>query len=300
MKALIIGGTGFLGSHLAGRIKDPVIAGRNAEKIKKIFGEVRTRVWNGTGHTDHDFFKGVDTVFHLAGESIFSGRWNEDKKKRIRSSRVESTRKLVDSIKTSDFKPGTLVCGSAIGFYGSRDEEILSEQSSAGEDFLAQVCADWEREAMRGEELGMRVVCVRTGIVLGPGGGALAQMLPIFKLGLGGRLGSGKQYMSWIHVDDLTGIMLHAAENSELSGPVNGVAPTPVANSDFTKILANVLNRPALFPVPAFALKLAVGEFADVLLGSQRVTPEKILNSGYIYQWPELYGALYDLLGSKS
>lgn len=296
MKTLITGGTGFVGQHLANKLSQPIIAGRNTAKIKHIFADSEVRKWDGSQNTDPSFLDGVDTVYHLAGESIFHGRWNTEKKNRIRTSRVEGTRHLVDLIAKSKNRPTTLISSSAVGYYGSRKDEILTERSASGDDFLAKVCRDWEKEALRAEEYGVRVVTIRTGVVLGDNGGALAQMLAPFKLGLGGRLGSGRQYMSWIHIDDLTGIMLHAKENTSLRGPVNAVAPNPVSNREFTRALATALHRPAFLPVPGFALKILLGEFAEVLLGSQRAIPEALQQTGYTYTFPKIEEALKNLL----
>lgn len=296
MKALITGATGFVGQHLAARIPEAILVGRGIEKIQKMFGKREVRRWDGSGNAGPSFLEGVDTVFHLAGESVFHGRWNALKKERIRASRIDGTRHLVDIISQAKNRPATLICSSAVGYYGSRGDERLTESSAPGDDFLAKVCVDWEKEALRAEEFGVRVVLVRTGVVLGPDGGALAQMLPLFKYGLGGRLGSGRQYMPWIHIDDLIGAMLFARGASNLRGPVNVVAPNPLSNREFTHALASSLHRPAIFPVPGFALKIVLGEFANVLLGSQRAVPEVLQQAGYTYVFPELKAALHDLL----
>lgn len=300
MKALVTGSTGFVGGHLIRRLPSPIAVGRSLDKIRQRLGEVEARTWDPQREVSPELFTGVDTVFHLAGESVFAGRWNEEIKARIYSSRVTGTRKLVDGMCSCQQRPRTLICSSAIGFYGNQGDALLYEDSAAGHDFLAGVCREWEKEAMRAEEYGVRVVCVRTGVILGRDGGALKQMLPSFKLGIGGRLGNGSQYMSWIHIDDLVGILLHAANDESLHGPVNGVAPEPVRNREFTRVLAATLHRPALLPVPGFALKLALGEFASVLLASQRVLPAKILASGYCFAFPDLGPALVDLLSGKS
>ncbi len=295
MKALITGGTGFVGRHLAERIPESIIAGRNLKKINNIFNNREARQWDGSRNIDPSFLNDVDTIFHLAGESIFQGRWNEEKKERIRASRIEGTRYLVDTIAKAKNRPTTLICSSAIGYYGARGEEIITEKSTAGDDFLARVCMDWEKEAMRAQEYGVRVVLIRTGVVLGDGGGALAQMLLPFKLGLGGRLGSGHQYMSWIHIQDLTGIMLYAMNNTDLQGAVNAVSPNPVTNREFTRALAKAVQRPALLPVPGLLLKAALGEFATVLLSSQRVVPTSLQQTDFIFAFPELGATLANL-----
>jgi uncharacterized protein (TIGR01777 family) len=238
----------------------------------------------------------VDTVIHLSGESVGEGRWNAHKKAAIRDSRVDSTRQLVGVMSGLDRKPSVFVCASAMGIYGSRGDETLEESAAPGDDFLAKVGVEWEREAARAEEFGVRTVSVRTGLVLGGDGGALGKMLPIFKLGLGGPLGNGKQWMSWIHIDDLVGLFMHAVNTESLRGPMNGVAPNPVRNTEFTKALSRALHRPAFFPAPAFGLRLAIGEFADVLLASQRVKPGVALRTGYEFKFPEIDGALADVV----
>ena len=296
MKAMIIGASGFVGRHLAAFLPEAILVGRSKEKIHKLFGENRAREWDGSSHAESNFLDGVDTIFHLAGESIFNDRWNGAKKERIRSSRVDNTRHLVDCIARAETRPRVLICSSAIGYYGSRGDEQLTEESSAGNDFLAQLCIDWEKEALRAEAFGVRVVLIRTGVVLGSNGGALEQMLTPFKLGVGGKLGSGRQYMSWVHVDDLVEIMLFAAEKPGLRGPANAVSPQPLRNSEFTRTLASVLHRPAILPVPGFALRVVLGEVAEVLLGSQRCVPEKLLQQGYHFKFPELPPALEDVL----
>jgi uncharacterized protein (TIGR01777 family) len=229
------------------------------------------------------------------GESVGEGRWNPRKKAAIRDSRVDSTRQLVDVMSGLNRKPSVFVCASAIGIYGSRGEETLDEGAAPGDDFLAKVGVEWEREAARASEFGVRTVSVRTGLVLGDGG-ALGKMLPIFKLGLGGPLGNGKQWMSWIHIDDLVGLFMHAVNTESLRGPMNGVAPNPVRNTEFTKALGRALHRPAFFPAPAFGLRLGIGEFADVLLASQRVKPGVALRTGYEFKFPEINGALADVV----
>jgi len=296
MKALVTGSTGFVGTHLIRRLEQPIAVGRSQEKIRQRLGEVEARIWNPDQNVDPALFTGVDTVFHLAGESVFQGRWNPVRKAAIRKSRVETTRRLVDGMAACSNPPKTLVCSSAIGFYGDRGAEELNESAGSGHDFLAEVCAAWEQEALRAKEFGIRVVCVRTGVVLGKDGGAFPQMLPPFRMGLGGRLGNGRQYMSWIHIDDLVGIMLYAATHDSVSGPVNGTAPEAVTNNEFTRVLASTLHRPALFPVPGCVLRLAVGEFATVLLASQRVVPEKISQAGYQFVYPTLSKAMANLL----
>jgi uncharacterized protein (TIGR01777 family) len=278
-------------------LDEPVVLTRNPDRAKAKLGDVSTYPWDPQkAPPPRESLEGVEAVFHLAGESIGEGRWTEAKKQRIRNSRIIGTRHLVEALATMIHDPPVLVSGSAIGFYGSRGDQILDETTTAGDDFLADVCKEWEDEARKAEDTGVRTVFSRTGIVLETGGGALAKMLPLFRLGLGGRLGSGHQWMSWIHLDDLVGQLLHAARSPRIRGPMNAVAPHPVTNREFTRVLAGVLRRPAWFPAPAFALRLAIGEFAEALLGSQRVVPRVALDSGYEFQYSELDGALRNIL----
>ena len=241
---------------------------------------------------------GFDAVVHLAGESVV-GRWTEEKKKAIRESRVHGTRNLAAALAQSEAKPRVLVCASAVGFYGNRGEELLREESPAGQGFLPEVCRQWEGASRIAAEAGIRTVNIRIGLVLSAQGGALGNMLKPFKLGLGGRIGSGRQWWSWIHVDDIVGGIQHAIRTESLSGAVNLVAPNPVRNAEFAKVLASVLGRPAFFPVPEFALRLAFGKMAaeELLLASQRVEPGKLLASGYAFRFRELRAALANLVG---
>lgn len=240
---------------------------------------------------------GFDAVVHLAGESI-AGRWTESKKKAIRVSRVRGTRNLATALAWAESKPKVFVCASAIGFYGDRGEEILTEQSASGQGFLPEVCREWEDASRIAADAGIRTVNLRTGLVLSAKGGALGKMLTPFKLGLGGRIGSGKQWWSWIHIDDLVGAIQHAIATESVAGPVNMVAPNAVRNAEFTKVLASVLGRPAIFPVPGFALGLAFGKMAaeELFLASQFVKPAKLEGSGYRFQFGELRGALESLV----
>jgi hypothetical protein len=234
-------------------------------------------------------------LVHLTGEPV-AQRWTPEVKQRIRSSRVDGTRNLVSALAKLSERPRVLVCASAIGYYGSRGDDLLTETSSPGGDFLAQVVVDWERAAGEAEALGIRVVPLRFGVVLGKDGGALPKMLPPFRLGLGGRLSSGQQWMSWIHVDDVIGLIRFALENSAVRGALNATALQPVTNAEFTRELAAALHRPAVFPVPGLALKLLFGEMAEVILGSQRVVPRAALSAGFRFEYPELRGALARLL----
>jgi uncharacterized protein (TIGR01777 family) len=239
----------------------------------------------------------LDAVIHLAGEPIAEGRWTEEKKRRIRESRVQGTRVLSEALAGLKHKPSVLLSASAIGYYGARGSEILTEESAPGDDFLAKVCREWEEATEPAARAGIRAAQMRFGVILSSKGGALVKMLTPFKLGLGGRLGSGEQYMSWIALDDVVGVVDYLLEKDEMSGPVNTVAPNPVTNKDFTKALGHALSRPTLFPVPKFAIRLAFGEVADVaLLASQRVEPVRLKASGYVFKYPELKSALVQIL----
>jgi hypothetical protein len=240
---------------------------------------------------------GFRAVIHLAGESVV-GRWTAAKKKAIRESRVRGTRSLASALARTESKPEVFVCASAIGFYGNRGDEILDEKSASGRGFLPEVCREWEEVSRICSEAGIRTVNIRIGLVLSAQGGALPKMLPAFKLGLGGRLGSGMQWWSWIHVDDIVGAVHHAMQTDAVSGPVNLVSPNPVRNEEFTKLLASMLRRPAFFPVPGFALRLAFGQAAadELFLASQRVEPGKLRAGGYRFRFEDLRAALESLV----
>jgi len=241
--------------------------------------------------------EGFDAVVHLAGESIAEGRWSEEKKKRIRESRVQGTRLLGDALANLTNPPRTFVSASAIGFYGNRGDELLTESSAPGDDFLAKVCAEWEDATALATEKGIRVVNARFGVILDTNGGALKKMLPPFRMGVGGKVGSGKQWMSWIALDDVVGGIQFALANDSTKGPVNFVAPVPVTNAEFTKTLGRVLSRPTIFPIPAFAIKLLFGEMGEaLLLGGQRVAPERLVAEGYEFSYPQLEQALVHIL----
>lgn len=298
---LVTGGTGFIGTRVCAALHeqgDTVhVLSRNPTRVQTKLKWAR-EVYGWSPETEKlpaEATSDIKAVIHLAGETI-AGRWNREKKQRIRDSRILSTRNLVASLGESDTKPDVLVCASAIGYYGASGDEHFTEVSPAGTDFLAQVCQEWETEAQKAVEFGVRVVMVRIGLVLGLGGGLLAQILLPFKMGVGGILGSGRQWMSWIHVDDVVGIVLHALENDEIRGPLNATAPAPVRNTEFTRTLGTVLRRPTLFPVPTFGLKLMMGEFADFVVLSQNILPEKTEVSGYEFRHRTLESALRDLL----
>lgn len=296
MKVAVTGATGLVGSALV-----PVLATAGHEVVRLVRamptagGDIH---WDpAAGRLDAASLEGLDAVVHLAGERI-TGRWTAAKKARIRSSRVQGTRLLAETLARLTRPPKALVCASAVGYYGERGTEVVREESPPGAGFLAEVCREWEAAARPAAEKGIRVVHLRIGVVLSAAGGALALMLTPFKLGLGGRVGSGRQYMSWIAIDDLAGIIPHALTNESLRGPVNAVAPQPVTNLEFTKTLGRVLGRPTIFPMPAFAARLAFGEMADeLLLASTRVEPARLIASGYKFRAPELEAALRRLLG---
>lgn len=298
MRALITGATGFVGRRLIEEISEPVIVSRDVAKAQRQFPRAQVCAWDPLREpAPAAALDGVEAIFHLAGEPVAEGRWTAAKKQRIRDSRIQGTRNLVAGLARLDRRPAVLVSASAVGYYGSRGEEPLDETSAPADDFLAQVCRGWEEEARHAEPLGVRTVQLRIGIILGREGGAMSKMLPLFKWGLGGRLGNGRHWMPWVHVDDIVGLCLHAAAQETLRGPVNAVAPQPATNRQFTQALAAAVRRPALFPAPALALKLGVGEFAEVLLASQKVTPRAALASGYAFRYPELAAALAACVG---
>jgi len=299
MKTLVTGGTGMVGPRLLRMLDQPVILSRNPERAREKVGHLAGRIirWDPmAGPPPAEAFAGVEAVFHLAGESVAEGRWTPAQKARIRDSRVVGTRNLVQGIAQVSDRPRVLVSASAVGYYGDRGEEELTESASPGRDFLADVCVAWEKEALAAEKLGVRVVTERTGIVLGAGGGALAKMLTPFKLGAGGPLGNGRQWMPWVHVSDLARLYLHAAEHESIRGPMNAVAPHPVRNSEFTKALGRQLRRPAFMPAPYLGLRLLFGEFAQVLFASQRVVPQVALDTGFTFQYPDIAAALKEIL----
>jgi uncharacterized protein (TIGR01777 family) len=241
---------------------------------------------------------GFDAVIHLAGETV-AGRWSEAKKKSIRDSRVRGTRHLAAALAQTQTRPQVFICASAIGYYGNRGDEVLTETSTAGKGFLPEVCLEWEAASRIAADAGIRTVNLRFGLVLSSRGGALEKMILPFKLGLGGKIGDGQQWWSWVHVDDIVGAVHHALQGTSLSGPVNMVAPNPVRCDEFTRVLASVLHRPAFLNVPAFAARLALGKMAatELLLSSTRVQPARLESAGYAFRFPELRAALEDLLG---
>ena len=297
MNLTITGASGLIGRKL---IRNLGAAGHKLTVLSRHAGtnvpaNVTVAAWDPMkGAAPEAGLRAADAVIHLAGEPV-AQRWNPEVKRRIRDSRVHGTRNLVETLARMSAPPRILVSASAVGYYGSRGDEVLKEDAPPGEGFLADVCEAWEREVEAAAALGIRVVRIRIGIVLDAKGGALQQMLPPFRMGVGGKLGDGRQWMSWIHLEDLAAMFQFALENP-VSGAWNGVAPIAVSNTDFTQALARTLHRPAIFPVPVFALKLMFGEMAEILLASQRVVPAAAEAAGFRFRFPELGGALKNVL----
>jgi uncharacterized protein len=295
MNVLISGATGLIGSALAQELKDGGHSITRLTRSPKGENDVR---WDPDAGTIDGSLAGTEAVVHLAGESIAEGRWTASKKERIMESRKKGTRLLAEAIAGLPTPPRVMVSASAVGYYGDRGNELLREDSGPGSDFLAEVCKAWEAAADPAREAGIRVVHPRFGIVLSPKGGALGTTLPIFKLGGGGRIGSGRQWWSWVALDDVVGAILHALEDDSVEGPVNVGSPNPLTNAEYTKVLGKVLNRPTVFAVPAPAIRTVIGGMADaLLLASQRMEPAKLKETGYDFRYPELEGALRHLLG---
>jgi hypothetical protein len=292
MQVALTGATGFLGSRVRAAL---AAQGHELRLVSRRAGRGYHQWPSYDAPFPSEAVSGADAVIHLAGENV-AQRWTEAARRRIRDSRVTGTRRLADAIQAAAPRPAVLVCASATGYYGDRGEEVLDEASAPGQGFLAETCIEWEREAARAEESGVRVVRLRFGMVLGREGGALAKMLPVFRLCLGGRLGGGQQWMPWIHVEDAVKLILWTLEEQRASGPLNAVAPAPVRNQDFTRVLEGVLGRPALFAVPAWALRLAMGDAAEIVLSSQRVMPRAALNLGFRFHYPHVADALKALL----
>jgi len=304
MKTLVIGATGLIGRNLCRLL---AAEGHTVSAVSRSVTKpaglpvVETYQWEPeSGPLPQAALDEVDAVVNVAGEPIDARRWNDEQKRRIRDSRVVATENIVEGLRSADRKPAIFVSGSAVGFYGDRGDEELDEHSPAGRGFMSELCQEWEARAARATDLGIRVVQVRTGVVLSTESGALKKMLAPFKLGLGGTLGSGTQWFPWIHIEDIAGIFYHAIQTGSLTGPVNGGAPHPVTNSQFTRQLARTLHRPAFLPVPETAMRVLVGEMADVLFGSLRVLPKAALASGYEFRHPQLAEALTNLLGRSA
>jgi uncharacterized protein (TIGR01777 family) len=306
MKVLIAGASGLIGTETARALAgDGVALGALVRNTARAAGTLPAGVtlfpWDALqGPPPTAAFDGVDVVVNLVGEPIAEGRWSEQRKKRLRDSRIVGTRALVNELRGLAKKPSVLIAASAVGYYGDRGDEILTESSTAGSGFLAELARDWEAEALRAAELGIRVVLVRNGSVLSAKGGMLRKILPLFRLGLGGRIGSGAQWFPWIHVDDSVALIRHAITDQRASGALNAVAPEPVTNRELTAALGEALSRPTVLTAPAFALRLALGGMADeLLLSSQRVMPARTLESGFRFQHSLLRAALKDLLGAR-
>jgi uncharacterized protein (TIGR01777 family) len=299
MRTLVTGATGLIGRKLAERLDRMVVLSRNPNGAHGL--GVETHAWRPEAELPPpDALREVGVVFNLAGEPVADGRWTDERKRRIRDSRVIGTRNLVAGLAAQKTRPRALVSASAVGYYGDCGDEPVDERSPPGRGFLAEVCVEWEREALKAEELGIRVACVRTGLVLASHGGALAKMLPSFRLGMGGRIGNGEQWMPWIHIDDTVGILIHASQDERVSGAINAVAPTPATNAEFTRELGHVLHRPAVLSIPKAALRLMLGEMSQVLTASQRVFPSTAERTGYVFAHPELAPALQAVLAART
>ncbi len=299
MRVLLTGATGFIGSRLLPGLDDTVVLSRDPKGARRGLGDgVEVFGWDPmAGPPPAEAFERVDGVVHLAGEPV-NGRWTSQKKRRILESRVIGTRNLVSRLLDLSDRPRVLVSASAVGYYGDRGDEVLGEESPPGSGFLAEVCRAWEAATGPAAEAGIRVAQLRTGLVLAAHGGGLAKMLPVFRLGLGGRLGSGRQYVSWITLDDVVGATAHVLQTDTIQGPVNLVAPHPVTNREFTRALGHVLGRPTVLPAPAPALRIVLGQMADeLLLASARAVPRRLLQSGYTFRDAELDAALRRALG---
>jgi uncharacterized protein (TIGR01777 family) len=294
MNVLVSGGTGFIGEALVPELDARGHRVRRLSREPRSEGDIR---WDPEAGMIEGDLAGTDAVIHLAGESIAEGRWSPEKKRRILESRRKGTRLLAEKIAGLPEPPSVMISASAIGYYGDRGNELLTEESEPGTLFLSEVCQEWEAAAEPAREAGIRMVHPRFGIVLSTEGGALGTTLPIFKLGGGGKIGSGRQYWSWVAFDDVVGAIIHAIGTDALSGPVNVVSPDPPTNAEYTKVLGRVLGRPTFFAVPAPTLRVAIGGMADdLLLASARVEPAKLEETGYEYRHPELEGALRYLL----
>jgi uncharacterized protein len=298
--ALITGATGFVGRRLVERLAMPVaVLSRDPERAQATLGVAQAFEWRPEeGPPPSEALNDVDAVFHFAGETV-NGRWTQAKKDKIRDSRVLGTRNLVEGFRCATKRPRVLVSASAVGYYGNRGDEVLNEDSAPGSGFLTDVCVGWEDEARAAEALGIRVIMLRIGLVLGPGG-ALAQMVPAFRMGAGGRIGSGKQWMPWVHRDDVVGLTMWAAKTESISGPLNAVSPAPVINSEFTSKLGDVLKRPTWLPMPRFALRGLFGEFGDVMTESQRALPIVARDGKYSFHFTELEDALREAVEALS
>jgi uncharacterized protein (TIGR01777 family) len=298
VRIAVTGATGFIGRALCRELGERghniVAMTRDTERARRLLPDVGVVAWDGSP----EVLPEVDAVVHLAGERV-AGRWSTAKKAGLRESRIGRTRQLVEAMARAPRRADVLVSASAVGYYGDRGEATLTERSGPGQDFLSQLCEEWETEAQRAEMLGIRVVRLRFGVVLGRTGGALAGMLPLFRLGAGGPIGSGQQWFPWVHLADAVGLIRLALGSAEASGPINVVAPGLVRNGEFTRALGRAVHRPAVLPAPAFPLRLALGQFAETLLGSQRVLPERAEALSYAFTYPEITSALRSIISGK-
>ncbi|QJD28636.1 TIGR01777 family oxidoreductase [Methylococcus geothermalis] len=299
MQILVTGGTGFIGKSLCRHLLErghrlTVLSRQAPDAVRRLCGEAVTPVASIDSLSPQ---AGFDAVVNLAGEPIADKRWTEARKRLLWESRVGLTSELVDYIARAETKPQVLVSGSAVGYYGNRGDTLLDEESTGGDDFSHRLCAAWEEAASQAAGHGVRVCVLRTGLVVGRNGGFLQRMLPLFRLGLGGQIGDGRQWMSWIHIDDHIAITAYLIGNARLEGAFNATAPHPVTNREFTDCLARLLNRPAPVPVPAFTLRLALGEMAELLLGGQRVIPKRLQQEPFRFSYEHLEDALRDALG---
>ena len=296
MNIMITGGTGFIGQALCRQLlglgHTLYVISRRPDQVNKVIGQPVNAASDPMQWLDQP----IDVMINLAGAPIADARWSESRKALLLNSRTGPTRQLVQFAQKANTKPKVLISGSAIGFYGAHDDEEVTEASESHDEFAHQLCLAWENEALAAREYGVRVCLLRTGLVLGPDGGMLSRLLPPFKLGLGGRLGSGKHYMPWVHRDDLINAILFLMHRDDLAGAFNGTAPTPVRNETFSRVLAGVLKRPLLLPVPAFALKLALGELSGMLLTGAKVVPYRLQDAGFEFQYPTLKPALENIL----
>jgi uncharacterized protein (TIGR01777 family) len=296
MNILVTGATGLIGSNLCASLHQE--NHRVIHMVRKPPLSENRILWDpASGKLDKEALEGIDAVVHLAGESITGGRWTPEKKRRILQSRIKGTRLLSECLARLSSPPKAFVSASAVGFYGDRGEELLDESSSPGIGFLPEVCREWENATEPASSKGIRVILLRTGVVLSAAGGALARMLPVFRMGLGGKIGSGLQYMSWIALEDITRIIEFAMQDESLRGPVNAVSPHPVSNREFAKTLGRVLSRPSVCFLPGFAARLAFGEMADaLLLASARISPARLTEAKYSFRFPMLEDALRNAL----
>ncbi len=305
MKIFIAGGTGYIGQKLVPALiaegHELSILTRSQAKAEKLFGDSCQLVeWDLNPESPWaEQISEADALVNLSGENLASGRWTEKRRRLFLQSRIDSTRALVEAVRRARQRPKVLINSSAIGFYPGSDEKKMTEETPPGKHFLASLCTQWESEALKIRQFDVRVVLLRIGLVIGPDSGLLKKMLPPFRLGLGGPLGDGRQWMSWIHVDDVVGLIQFALQDAHVDGPINATAPAAVRNSEFTAALARVLHRPAVFRVPAVALKLALGEQGKAALMSQRVLPEKALYYGYSFRYTDVEEALRDSIGGK-